>query len=85
VLEKPKLVPGRAGNPIVSNQWLGEDQDLPAVGGVCHGFWVTNQRGGEDKLPCDRFRGPESLSIKGLAVLKLEGGRVGGKGGDRSS
>ena len=62
ISEQAMLIAGSGGDAVVANQWLGEDEDLSAVGGVGHGLWVANEGGGED---C--FAGDVGLRAEGLA------------------
>lgn len=50
VLEQSMLVAGGGRDAVVADEWLGEDEDLTAVGGVGHGFGVAHEGGGEDGL-----------------------------------
>jgi hypothetical protein len=75
VLEKVELVTGGRGNTVVSNQGLGEDENLASVGGVGHGLGVSNEGGGEDGFTRNVGVGTESLTLENGTISNGESGR----------
>ena len=63
------LVAGGGWHAVVADQWLGEDEDLAAVGGVGHGLWIADQRGGEDGFARDVGLCTEGLAMVDWSVL----------------
>jgi hypothetical protein len=69
VLEEAVLVALVGGDAVVADEGLGEDEDLAAVGGVCHGLGVADEGGREDGLAGDVGLGSEGLAVEDWAVL----------------
>lgn len=69
VLEEVVVVALARGNTVVSNERLGEDEDLPSVRWVGHGLGIANQRGGEDGFTRNVGVGTKSLALEDRAVL----------------
>lgn len=63
------LISSRRRNAIVSDQRLGEDQDLTTIGRICQGFWISDKRSGEDSFAGDIGLGSERLAIENWAIL----------------
>jgi len=82
VLEKVELVTGGRGNTVVSNQGLGEDENLASVGGVGHGLGVSNEGGGENSFTRNVGVGTESLALENGTISN---GKSGGERSSRSS
>lgn len=59
VLEESELVALVGRHAVVPNEWLGEDEDLAAVGRVRHGLGVADERRREDGLAGDVGLGSE--------------------------
>jgi hypothetical protein len=68
VLEKTVRVLLSRRNTVVTNQRLGENQDLTTIGGISQGFRVSNQRGGEDGLSGNVGAGTEGLSVEDRTI-----------------
>ena len=99
VLEKVEFVTGGRRNTVVSNQGLGEDENLASVGGVGHGLGVSNEGGGEDGFTRNVGVGAESLALENGTILldrqfgsngrnsyvTYSNGESGGERGSRSS
>lgn len=63
---------------VVTDQRLGEDQDLATVGWVGQGLGVPDQRGGEHSLAGDVGAGAKGLAGEHGAITDGEGGRLEG-------
>jgi hypothetical protein len=66
------LITGSRGNAVVADQWLREDEDLTAVGGIGHRLGISHERGREDCLAGDVGFGAKGLAGEDGAIL--EGG-----------
>lgn len=64
------------GHTVVTNQRLGEDQDLATVGGIGKGLGVSDKRGSEDSLAGDVGASTERLSSEHGAITDGEGSRL---------
>jgi hypothetical protein len=71
VLVKSRLVTDIGRNSVISNQGLGKDENLTAVGGIGHGLGVSNEGGGENGLSGDGLVGTEGDSLVDGTVLEL--------------
>lgn len=69
VLEEVVVVALAGRNTVVSNERLGEDEDLPTVRWVGHGLGIADQRGSEDGFTGDVGIGTKSLALEDRAVL----------------
>jgi hypothetical protein len=73
VFEKTMAVPLSGRNTVVSNQRLGENQNLAPVGGIGQRFWISDQRGGEDRLTGNGGTGTKGLSVEDRTISDREG------------
>lgn len=73
VTEKTVLIALRRGHTVITDQRLGEDQNLAPVGRIRQRFRVSNQRSGEDSLSRDIHFGTERLPVKDRAIPNGEG------------
>lgn len=85
VLQKAARVFGGGWNTIVTNQRLGENQDLTPVRRVSQGFRITNQGGGEDGLSGDVGTGAEGLPVEDRTITDRECCPLSGSLGANSS
>lgn len=69
VLEQTKLVSDGRGNAVVTDQGLGEDQNLTTVRGISHRLGVADEGGGEDGLTTDVSLGAETLAVENRTIL----------------
>jgi hypothetical protein len=69
VFEKSVLVPGRRRYTVISDQRLCEDKYLSAVGGVGHGFGISDEGGCEDGFSRDVGFGTERLAVEDGSIL----------------
>jgi hypothetical protein len=69
VSEQSVFIPRLGGHSIIANQRLCKDEDLATVGGIGHGFGVSNERGGEDGFARDVGFGTERLSREDGSIL----------------
>lgn len=77
VLEKRELVAsGGRRNTVVSNQRLGEDNNLTSVGRISHRFRISNQRGGKDSFTRDIGVGAKRFSVKNWAITNGQSSTV---------
>lgn len=70
VSEKPMLVSGRGGYAIISDQRLGEDENLTAIGGIGHRLRVSNEGGSKDCLARDVGFGTKGLAREDWSILE---------------
>jgi hypothetical protein len=71
VSEQTMLIAGSGGNTIVSNQGLGENENLSTVGWIGHGLWVSDEGRGENSFTRDVGFGAEGLAGEDRAVLEV--------------
>ena len=67
----------RCGNAVVTDQRVGEGDDLPGVGGIGDRLLVTGHRGVEDDLAAHRPLVATRLAVEAGAVLEQNVGRGG--------
>lgn len=63
------LVASIGRHTVVANQRLGENEDLTTVGGIGHGFGVSDERRGEDSFTGDVGFGTKRLSGEDGSIL----------------
>jgi len=64
------LISGRRWNTIVSNQRLGEDEDLSTVRRVSHRLGVSNEGGCEDGFAGNVRFGAKGFAMENWAILR---------------
>ena len=74
VPEQSVLVAFTGGDPVISDERLGEDEDLSTVGGVGQGFGVADKGSGEDGFTGAIGLGAEGGAGEDRAVLRTSAG-----------
>lgn len=78
VLEQTVLVPLSGGNTVVTDQRLGEDQDLTTVGGVGQRLGVSDQGSGENGFTRNVGAGSKGLPMEDGAISDRKSGTFSG-------
>lgn len=70
VFEETGFVTVTAGNTIIPDEWLRENQDLTTVRRIGHGLWIANEGSRKDGFAGDVLLGTERFAMIDRAILQ---------------